>query len=296
MIEYPYNVDKSFFMRFFTPLRYPGGKGKLAYYIKSIFEHNQLQGGHYAEPYAGGAAIALELLFHGIVEKIHINDIDPAVYSFWDSAVNNTDKLIELIEYTEINMDTWEQQKIILSNPNLYTKVELGFAAFFLNRTNRSGILKAGVIGGKKQSGEWKMDARFNKQPLIDRIKRISLHSDNINVYNLDAIDFLHHLEDRIPKNSLVYLDPPYYVKGQGLYRNFYVHDDHIAIKNALMESSHSNWIVSYDNAEQIREIYKGLNQKQYSLQYTAQQKTVGSEIMIFSDNISIPNTLLGKR
>ncbi len=301
MLKYPVNVQvdgNHWIMRFLTPLRYPGGKGKLADYVKETYKANKILEGHYVEPYTGGGAVALDMLLSGTTEHIHINDIDPAIFSFWHAVLHQTDELVDLIERTEVSIDEWVRQKEVLNTLKQNEQVpciELGFAAFFLNRTNRSGILKAGVIGGKAQSGKWKLDVRFNKSDLISRIKRISLFSNKISLYNLDAIQLLNELDGNIPEQSLLYLDPPYYVKGQGLYRNFYVHEDHLAIRDALVESSFRNWMVSYDNADEIREMYSGFPQNIYSLQYTAQTKAVGSEVMIYSADIIEPHQPLGK-
>ncbi|RZM84941.1 DNA methyltransferase [Pseudoalteromonas rubra] len=284
-------------MKFFTPLRYPGGKGKLSYYVKSIIESNNLLDGHYVEPFAGGAGVALELLFHEYVNQIHINDLDPAVYAFWFACVNKTEELCKLISDTPVTIGTWERQRKLLRNEdNSVEPLELAFATFFLNRTNRSGILKAGVIGGRAQAGKWKLDVRFNKEDLIKRIEMIANYRNRINIYNFDTVDLLNTLPQTLPQNTLIYLDPPYYVKGQGLYRNFYEHKDHVEIKNILDTITEIPWIVSYDNAEQISNIYSDYRTKVFDLQYTAQTKRVASEIMIFSDSVNIPDTQLGKR
>ncbi|WP_136483271.1 DNA adenine methylase [Vibrio sp. H11] len=285
-------------MRFSTPLRYPGGKGKLSNYVKAVYDVNDIRGGHYVEPYTGGGAVALDMLFSGTTDHIHINDIDPAIHSFWFSVLNNPKDFIELIRETEITIDEWYNQREILTKnieEDDVSILKLGFSAFFLNRTNRSGILKAGVIGGKSQSGKWKLDVRFNKEDLIRRIQRISLFTNQISLYKLDAVELIAKLNEEVPHQSLIYLDPPYYVKGQGLYRNYYNHGDHVLIKDELVNSGFYNWIVSYDNAPEIRDIYREFPKKEYSLQYTAQKKSVGSEIMIYSEDIRLPDFQLGK-
>lgn len=274
---------------FYTPLRYPGGKGKFSSFIKALFELNNLCDGHYAEPYAGGAGVALELLFLEYASTIHINDIDPAVYAFWWSCVNQTDELCKKIYDTPVTVENWRKEKKVMELPAAEcSKVDLGFAAFYLNRTNRSGILKAGVIGGKEQSGKWKLDARFNKSDLIQRIQKIGKFAKYINVYNRDAVDFLNEMNSALPNKSLVYLDPPYYVKGSGLYRNYYEHSDHEKIKKTVSRLD-KPWLVSYDNVEQIRHIYRTFPQIDYELSYTAQDKRRGSEVMIFPENLKIP-------
>ncbi len=277
-----------------TPLRYPGGKGKFAYYLKRLIEANGLNDGHYVEPYAGGAGVALDLLFNEFVSRIHINDLDPAVYSFWCAAVNHTEELCTAISKIPVTIEQWEIQRKIINDIDNNSLVDIALATFFLNRTNRSGILKAGVIGGKSQSGKWTLDVRFNKPDLISRIQMIGAFSSRINVHNYDAIALMDNVVKSLPKNTLLYLDPPYYHKGSGLYRNYYNHEDHVAICEKLSEVSHP-WIVSYDNADEIKGIYSDYRQEEYFLNYTAQEKRKGSEVMIFGPSIIMPKNGLLK-
>lgn len=271
----------------YSPLRYPGGKAKLAPHMKDIIRKNNLEGCLYIEPYAGGAGVALSLLLEGWASKIHINDADLAVYSFWKTATEYTEDLINFIETVNVSMESWHEQKYILENPSFFNLKELGFASFFLNRTNRSGILKGGVIGGKSQSGNYKLDARFNKKNLINRLIKIQKHAENIIVSNDDAALLLQKIKDTQNEKIIVYLDPPYYVKGQGLYRNYYNHDDHIHIRDTLLDASF-NWIVSYDNNDEIKSMYNSFRQIDYTLNYSAQFKSKGKEVIIYSDNLNI--------
>lgn len=267
----------------YTPLRYPGGKSKFAPVIKQIIEKNNLYG-HYVEPFAGGAGVALDLLFSGYCTDIHINDLDLAIFHFWKSITEQTEDFIRLINDTKITIEEWYKQKNILKQTDV-SSLEYGFAAFFLNRTNRSGILKGGVIGGKEQSGQYKLDCRFNKPDLIKRIERIGNMTKQIHVTNFDTEKWLLMLDKSVPVNSLIYLDPPYYEKGQGLYRNFYQHQDHVAIKNQLVNIK-TPWLVSYDNHQNIKEIYKSYRQEEYTLRYSANKKLKATEIIIYSDNL----------
>jgi DNA adenine methylase len=283
-------------MAFYTPLRYPGGKAKLSYYIKSVIEQNDLLDGHYVEPFAGGAGVALELLFQEFVKQIHINDLDVAMYYFWDAVVNEPECICKLIQDTPVTIDEWHKQKNILTTKSDVSSLELAFATFFLNRTNRSGILKAGVIGGKHQAGEWKLDVRFNKKDLINRIQKIASYQSRIKIYNLDTAKLLKKLPKKLPEKSLIYLDPPYYIKGQGLYRNFYEHKDHVEIRSLLDKIEDIPWLVSYDNADEIGSIYTGYRKQVFDLQYSAQTKRVASEVMIYSNGLNIPDIHLGKK
>ncbi|SMO79656.1 DNA adenine methylase [Solitalea koreensis] len=275
-------------MDFYSPLRYPGGKGKVAEYFKQIFKENLLYDGVYIEPYAGGASVALSLLFNEYASRIVINDIDRSIFSFWHSVINNTDELCQLIHDTPVTMDVWEQQKIVQKEKEQFGLLEVGFSTFFLNRTNRSGILNAGAIGGRQQLGDWKIDARFNKTDLKKRIERIALYKDKIELHNSDAVQLVNALQKTLPAKSLFYLDPPYYVKGKDLYLNFYQDSDHKQIATEISNVSQQKWIVTYDNVQQIRQLYENFRQVKYTLNYSAAQASKGEEVMIFSDNLFI--------
>lgn len=276
--------------KLYTPLRYPGGKAQFAPFIAQVMEINGLTGGHYLEPYAGGAGVALELLYHGHASQVHINDLDPAVHSFWAAVTKQPDELLKLLHDTPVTMDQWFKWRSVLRGESEANLVERGFATLFMNRTNRSGILKAGVIGGLAQSGNYKLDARFKKDVLAARIRRIADHASHITVYCEDALSLLHRCREFLPKESLIYLDPPYYVKGQGLYRNFYKHDDHLQIAKALQSNRFTlPWVVSYDNATEICDMYRLSKHLEYNLNYTAQKRYVGNEVMFFSHKLLVP-------
>lgn len=277
--------------KLYSPLRYPGGKAPFAPFIAAVMRQNGLIGGHYLEPYAGGAGVALELLFHGHASHIHINDADPAVYAFWVSVTKHSRALLNLLEATPITIEEWFKWREVLRGDVKASMVETGFATLFMNRTNRSGILKAGVIGGKNQDGDYKLDARFKKDIVASRIKEIAKHSANISVYCEDSLRLLGRCSEFLPKKSLIYLDPPYYVKGKGLYRNYYEHDDHVAIAKKLQKKNFKwPWVVSYDNAEEICSMYQLSKSLSYGLNYTAQRRYVGNEVMFFSQDIVVPD------
>jgi len=280
--------------RLFSPLRYPGGKAPFADFIAKVMSTNGLSGGHYLEPYAGGAGVALDLLFRGEASHIHINDADPAVYAFWVSVVRHSDELLALLDATPITIDQWFKWRAVLREECHAGLVEKGFATLFMNRTNRSGILKAGVIGGKEQSGSYKLDARFKKEVVAARILEIAKRSECISVYCEDSLHLLSRCGEFLPDNALIYLDPPYYVKGKGLYRNYYEHEDHVAIADTIQRRAFKwPWVVSYDNAEEICSMYQLSRSLSYGLNYTAQRRYVGNEVMFFSKDIAVPDEQL---
>ncbi len=272
-----------------SPLRYPGGKTRLANFIKLVYNRNDLCGGHYVEPYAGGAGIAWSLLFHDVVAHVHINDLSKPVYAFWGSVFRDTQNLCRLIQDTPVTMENWFHQKSIQENPVQHTNLELGFSTFFLNRTNRSGIIRGGVIGGKNQEGKWTLSARYNKSALIERIERIARYKSSVTLYNQDAAAFIIKVLPEIPFRSLVYLDPPYYTKGPGLYENYYKHEDHVSIAKLATKRIKQRWIVSYDNMPEVRKLYKGLRKLIYKLSYSAADRYRGAEVMFFSDKLKVP-------
>lgn len=276
-------------MDFLSPLRYPGGKAKLAPYIQKIINSNNLYDGVYVEPYAGGASVALSLLFGEFVDRVIVNDKDRSIYAFWYSVINETDNLCRLISDTNVNVEEWQHQKDIQGNKDEEDLLTLGFSTFFLNRTNRSGILKAGVIGGLNQQGNYKIDARFKKQDLIKRILQIADYSDRIDLYNDDAVIFLKQIKDSLPEKSLLYLDPPYYVKGKGLYLNYYKDSDHQLIADTMTAIEDVKWVVTYDNVPYIGSLYKGFRKSTFELNYSASNSGKGTELMIFSNNLIIP-------
>lgn len=276
-------------MNHYSPLRYPGGKGKLAEYIQLVFEKNLLLDGCYVEPYAGGAAVALSVLINEYASKIVINDLDRSIYAFWYSALNETEQLCKLISDTKVSISTWKQMKHIQSEKKDAGLIELGFSTFFLNRTNRSGIIKGGVIGGNNQEGNFKIDARYNKKELIERIERIANYKSRILLYNLDAIDLIKTISGILPPKTLFMFDPPYYVKGKGLYVNYYSHQDHEEVSKVVKTLNKFKWIVSYDDVPEIRSLYKENNKFKYSLNYSVVNSTSGIEIIIYSDNLRMP-------
>lgn len=280
-------------MQYYSPLRYPGGKGKIADFFKKIFKNNLLCDGVYIEPYAGGASVGLSLLMNEYASRIIINDIDRSIYAFWYSVLNNTDKLCKLIQDTPVDVKTWDEQKNIQKKKNKFGILKLGFSTFYLNRTNRSGIINAGIIGGRDQNGFWKINARYNKEDLIKRIKTIAEYKDQIKLFNLDATVLIKSLSKEISKKALFYLDPPYYTKGKDLYLNYYNDNDHISIAAVISNVKKQKWIITYDNIGFIKKLYSNYRQKNFLLNYSAANKIKGKEVMIFSDNVFVEKTTL---
>ena len=269
-----------------SPLRYPGGKGKMAGVFKRIIEENDLLDGTYVEPFVGGGSVALSLLLNDYVSRIIINDKDRSIYAFWHSVLNDAERLCRAIADTAVNMDVWRRQKAVQAEKEEADLLELGFSTFFLNRTNRSGIIKGGVIGGNDQTGNYLIDARFNKTDLMARIERIADFSDRIELHNDDAVMLINGIKDADTDHTLYYLDPPYYEKGPGLYMNYFKDDDHRNIAATVGSISRGKWVVTYDKHPFISELDSHYRQREFSLSYSTTNGKRGEEIMIYSDNL----------
>lgn len=274
---------------FYSPLRYPGGKGKLEPFMELMIKKTNHVGGVYIEPFAGGAGIAMGLLEKGLVSDVVINDLDKGIYSFWRAVLTETDRFLEEIMNVPLTMDEWRRQRNICFNDNNKYSFELGFATFYMNRTNRSGIIKGGVIGGQEQSGNWKLDARFNREALAERIEKIKKRRAHIHLYNKDICSFIENYVPKYADNGLIYFDPPYFDKGKQLYLNFFNYDDHVRIEKMIREKVKCDWIITYDDALEIAHIYDGYNLKRYDLNYSVSAKRKASEIIIFKDIQMIP-------
>lgn len=272
-----------------TPLRYPGGKSKLYYFISKLIKLNFHVKPVYVEPFAGGAGLALKLLFNDDVSDILINDYDLSIWAFWDTVLNRPLELIRLIESANLDISEWKKQKQIYLTKDPKDITKLGFATLYLNRTNRSGIILANPIGGINQTGNYLMSCRFNKSKLIEQIMNIYSLRDRIHLTNEDAKDFIIRI-DRELNNSLFYLDPPYVQKGHQLYKNSFKEVDHTEIRDAVTQLR-NHWMITYDDCEFIEEMYIDYSQRKFDLSYTVQTKRVGSEIAIFSRHImNIPD------
>lgn len=270
-----------------SPFRYPGGKSQLYPYIKHLLNINNVKG-TYIEPFAGGAGVAVELLLHEDVNQIVINDYDKSIYSTWNVILNHSDKLIDFIKNTPISYDEWLiQKKIHQDNKENKSSLAGGCATFYLNRTNVSGIIKGGPIGGKNQAGKYKIDARFNKDVLIKKIETISHFKDRIILMNEDANELTETIKKTYPfSDTFIFFDPPYFEQGKNLYMSFINSSEHQRLFNNILTLEDYKWIVTYDTAPEIQDIYKLVNNKyKYTLNYTANNRRKANEFLFANSN-----------
>ena len=281
-----------------SPLRYPGGKAALAGFLRETMERNQLTGGAYYEPFAGGAGAALRLLRDGVASDIYLNDLDRCIFAFWYAALTKPDQFKEEIDRVPLTVDEWKRQRMIYENGrhkasrSASRSFELGFATFYLNRCSRSGIIVGSApIGGYKQEGRWRIDARFPRARLAERIDWLASHATRIHLSNKDALRFL---VDDLPRGRrreriFVYLDPPYYVNSRRLYYTSYQTRDHRQLAIYLKRQRVLKWLMSYDDAPFIRTLYSNLSIDYHHLQYSLQTKTRTQELLIAPSHVSLP-------
>lgn len=272
----------------YSPLRYPGGKAQLYSFVRDLLECNNLLGQTYIEPFAGGAGLALKLLLNNDVKRIIINDLDFAIYSIWYCILNYTDDFCNKIAETEVSVEEWDIQKSIYSSKTT-SIFDMGFAAFYLNRTNRSGVIKGGIIGGRNQTGNYRIDARFNKDALIDKIHCIADHKDRIIITNLDAVDFLSNGTLNHYYKTFINFDPPYVVKGSQLYKNSFNEKDHTTLSR-LISKCQRKWIVTYDICPLVENLYRRFRRSKVDISYSASNSGKAKEYVFFGDNIVLPN------
>lgn len=277
-------------MQHYSPLRYPGGKSFLAPVLINAIYASKRKDCIFIEPFAGGGGASLTLLANEHVSRIILNDLDPHIYSFWKSLLENTTKFIDLLESTYITIDEWKKQREIYLNYKRYSTLKIGFSAFFLNRCNRSGILGgAGPIGGIEQIGKWKLNARYNKDTLRERLLFVASFKDRITVTNYDAIDLINkEIKGLLTDNNsaFIFLDPPYYHKGPKLYLNAYTHEDHVKLAKTLERCIEHPWMLTYDDSNEIASLYSNHNIQSYNLSYTAHSRKTGVEFLICSPNM----------
>lgn len=281
----------------YSPLRYPGGKSSMLPLVSEIIRCNRLLYRPYVEPYAGGGGLALGLLYGGVVSEIHLNDLDPNIYAFWHSALEMPDAFAGLIQDCPLSVDYWKQQKEVhASSDSTTTSIERGFAAFYLNRTSRSGIIgRSGVIGGLDQRGNYKIDCRFNREALIQRILRLGKYKDRIFISNQDALRFLDRVESNLPPKTFCCIDPPYFAKGSRLYTNHYHASDHAQVARRIRQLDVPT-MITYDDVPEIRSLYKSMRQHLVPLNYSVQTKRVSAELLILGKGVRAPSKLMDMR
>lgn len=273
-----------------TPLRYPGGKSQLTDFVAHLISINEIENPIYVEPFSGGAGIPIKLLNQGTVDSIILNDYDPSIHAIWYAILNYPKDLIKMLDEEEITIENWKcisrEREKVKNDPfsilnALYT--------LFMNRTNRNGIINAGPIGGLEQDGKYKLNCRFNKKTLKDKIEKIAANTDKIQLFNMDAVEFINKvLSKQSEKSIFCFYDPPYFKQGKNLYTNYYDLESHAELSKVIKDNSYFHWIVTYDYEQAISHLYKNMKTFEYQITYTANKKRKARELLFANINTKI--------
>lgn len=267
-----------------SPLRYPGGKGALAPFLGRLLQQQTPACEAYVEPFAGGAGAALRLLYDEYVSEIVLNDINPGIAAFWRAVFENTSSLADRVLHAEITIRQWREQQALYRSNEALPDLDLGFATFFLNRTNRSGILDGGPIGGMLQTGVWKMDARFNREALAWKVREIGRYRNRVTVLQEDALDVVRRYVDQ---RHFIYADPPYLQKGGDLYVDTLSWADHQRLA-AILTNAASRWMVTYDHDPRVLQLYPKSRRASFNISHRAREQHVGQEFAIFANSVRV--------
>jgi len=255
-----------------SPLRYPGGKRRLAGYIAATIRLNGLRPKLFVEPFAGGASVALQLLNDGLVESIALGEKDPLLAGFWKTVFTDHEWLIEKLRDTEPTLTNWDRFK----NGQHRTDRQRALACIFLNRTSFSGIIapSAGPLGGRTQQSAYPIGCRYTVELITRRITQAAQLAERVLFVNHG--DWRHTVwrvkaRRYQPNEVLYYFDPPFYYKANDLYRFFFDAANHRKLHDALGALGQP-WLLSYDAAKPIIEMYRqnGIGPKRVELLYSA--------------------------
>lgn len=253
--------------RSFSPYRYPGGKSK---YCNEILQKLSIyldKNNNFVDVFVGGGSITLAVAEKYRYHNIYINDIDPWVYSFWKLIAKNDSKEIkELFNLIDIKPTIDYFNHLREKNPQ--NEIEQAYYSIFFNRTTFSGLGFNGPIGGKDQKSKYTIDCRYNslkiKSNILECIKLLSgrtivsnNHFSNFNTWS--------------NTQYVSYLDPPYVEAGKQLYTYWMQKEEHILLSNILQVKN--DWVLSYDDDELIRDLYKNNQIFNLSVKYSVDGK-----------------------
>ena len=275
-------------MKTASPLRYPGGKSVMAGILSEIRRLNGFGDRAIAEPFAGGAGASLTLLYLEETHEIYLNDADPAIHDFWWILVNRPQSFLKMLRRLRVSMAEWYRQREVYRKCSYLSRLRRGFSAFYLNRCNRSGIIKdGGPIGGVKQKGTWKLNARFNKRELLRRCGKVSEYRERVHISCRDGIEFTKGLN---VDSTLFFIDPPYFNKGKTLYLNSLDKEYHLALAAQLKSMEGAAWVLTYDDCPEIRRMYRGWAKiRPFSLRYAVAKHRTGKEVLISPKWMRLP-------
>ncbi|MGQ0709648.1 MAG: DNA adenine methylase [Rhodoferax sp.] len=276
-------------------LRYPGSKARFRDFIAKAIALNTARPQLFVEPFCGGASVSIALLEDGVVDKIAINDVDPLLSQLWSTVFSKegAEWLSKQVLKVPLTIDEWKRQKALTPE----SKRDAALKCLYLNRTSFNGIIhKSGPLGGWGQKNI-QIGVRFNRQRLSDRILALSELRDKVTVGNQDWIDFCKQFSSN--ENAVFYLDPPYYHKAEQLYGHVFDEDGHEDLRNFL-HGLNRLWLLSYDDAQEVRDLYKAVTSKARVIDNTYSTHPLGGcafvgRELVFTNMKRLPAPTKGK-
>jgi|ERR1043166_7404285 DNA adenine methylase len=268
-----------------SPLRYPGGKADFVSTLDRILRTAKLEGLPLIEPYAGSAAVTIGLLELGTVPTATILERDPLLFAFWVSVFERPEELLDRFFDLPMTLETWHhlQPLLQIDDPRTHDMVELGVAGLFFNRANFSGILHSGPIGGALQQSKYKINCRANKGEIAARVAQIAELGRRVTVCFGNGLDLIRTHLSR--KRVVYYVDPPYFVMGERLYRYHFRHKDHKQLAMTLKKAKFP-WVLSYDNNHVIEFLYEDCEVRKHAFAYSARSRKEHDELVIANFNL----------
>lgn len=211
----------------------------------------------YYEPFFGSGSIGFKVLEELDTDRrVSISDIDPGIVSLWKAVHESPDELCSRIKSFTPNVDDFYSFQETDGTDKSLT-VENGFKKLALHQMSYSGLgAKAGgPIGGREQRGAYKIDCRYNVPTLTKNIGKLHTLMSRFKDLTIECKPVFSSLESIQRANSIVYLDPPYYVQGGALYANNMNVFEHQELAKRLNAAEYE-WVLSYDDVEPIRQLY----------------------------------------
>lgn len=260
---------------FKSPLRYPGGKSRVAKKISNLIPEFD----EYREPFLGGGSVFIyqKQLFPDRI--FWINDVYFELFNFWKISQKDIVSLVEKVLHLKAKFQNGKDLHRYLNfNQSKFTNLEKAASFFIFNRITFSGTT---LSGGYSESA---FLGRFTKSS-IERLKPLDTILEDAQITNFDY----KNLVNRSGKNVFIYLDPPYFsAKESKLYGkrgNLHSNFDHKEFAKVMKGCKHK-WLITLDDCVYIRELFSFAKIKPLEFAYgmrnvKSNSSQIGKELFI---------------
>lgn len=273
-----------------SPLRYPGGKSRIWEHLAAQYTQaplGELDAEIWFEPFAGGLGAGLKMLQESIIGELWFCEANRGLGALWGELVANPTALIDTVSSLpeRMSLDVYQEALAVLAAPDSYPQLQVAVAALVVNRCSRSGMVTptTGPIGGKQQDGKYRVGDRWNLPRTISTLEKLAPLTRYMRFVGPDGISALAGLPNSgFAEEVFVFADPPYVGAGQRLYQHGLDESGHRALADALHDLDETHWVLAYDEAPLVRELYEGLHIQEYTLHHTANRSKSGAELLIY--------------